>query len=100
MLSGGDIFNMWAPGLFRYNGVKAEPGFTSEKLLLVVQAVSLYGGQLVLVLLDYFLQRAVQILLLLLEELLFLDSEEHRWFLNKGHFCTNINKQGRPSEVR
>ena len=47
--------------------------FTSEKLLLVVEAVSLDSGQLMFVLLDNFLQSAVQILLLLLKKLLFLD---------------------------
>ena len=47
--------------------------FTSEELLLVVEAVSLDGGQLVFVLLDDLLQIAVQILLLLLKELLFLE---------------------------
>lgn len=38
----------------------------------MVEAVSLDGGQLVLVLLNDFLQSAVQVLLLLLEKLLFL----------------------------
>lgn len=47
--------------------------FTSEKLLLVVEAVPLDGGELMFVLLDYLLQSAVQILLLLLKKLLFLD---------------------------
>ena len=48
------------------------PYGTSEQLLLVVQTVSLDGGQLVFVLLDDLLQSAVQLLLLLLEELLLL----------------------------
>lgn len=46
---------------------------TPEELLLVVEAVSLDRGQLVLVLLNYFLQRAVQLLLLLLKKLLLLE---------------------------
>lgn len=50
--------------------------FTSEELLLVVEAVSLDGGELVFVLLDDLLQGAVQILLLLLQKLLFLDQPD------------------------
>lgn len=52
---------------------------TSEKLLLVIETVSLDSGQFTFVLLDYFLQRTVQLLLLLLEELLLLeDGQSHR----------------------
>lgn len=50
--------------------------FTSEQLLLVVEAVSLDGGELVFVLLDDLLQGAVQVLLLLLQKLLFLDEPD------------------------
>lgn len=50
--------------------------FTSEELLLVVEAVSLDGGELVFVLLDDLLQGAVQVLLLLLQKLLFLDEPD------------------------
>lgn len=53
-------------------------GRTSQELLLVVQTVPLDGGQLQLVLLDDLLQSRVQILLLLLQELLFLDDVEQR----------------------
>lgn len=49
------------------------PGFTTEKLLLVVEAVPLDSGQFMFMLLDNLLQSAVQILLLLLKKLLFLD---------------------------
>ena len=49
------------------------PSCTSHELLLVVEAVSLDGGDLHLVLLDDLLQRSVQLLLLLLEELLLLQ---------------------------
>lgn len=52
---------------------------TAEKLLLVVQTVSLDGGQLVFVLLDDLLQGAVEILLLLLKELLLLCETWYRW---------------------
>lgn len=46
---------------------------TSEKLLLVVEAVSLDGSELMFVLLDNLLQSTVQVQLLLLKKLLFLD---------------------------
>lgn len=49
---------------------------TSEKLLLVIEAVSLDGCKLVFVLLNYFLQLNVQLLLLLLKKLLFLEEEQ------------------------
>ena len=45
---------------------------TSQKLLLVVEAVLLHGGDLHLVLLDDLLQGSVQLQLLLLQELLLL----------------------------
>lgn len=48
-------------------------GFTTEKLLFVVEAVPLDSGEFMFMLLDNFLQSAVQILLLLLKKLLFLD---------------------------
>lgn len=72
----------------------SSPDFTSEELLLVVQAVSLNGGQLVLVLLDYLLQRAVQVLLLLLEKLLFLDAEQQRRSLSKAVAPTSCQRTG------
>lgn len=46
---------------------------TSEKLLLVIETVSLNSGKFVFVLLNYFLECAVQLLLLLLKKLLFLE---------------------------
>lgn len=51
--------------------------FTSEKLLLVIETVSLDGGQFVFVLLNNLLQSDVQILLLLLKELLFLKDDRN-----------------------
>lgn len=45
---------------------------TSEKLLLVIETVSLDSGEFVFVLLNYFLECTVQLLLLLLEKLLLL----------------------------
>lgn len=52
--------------------------FTSEKLLFVIEAVSLDSGELIFVLLNNLLQSAVQILLLLLQKLLFLDIGRQR----------------------
>lgn len=52
--------------------------FTSEKLLFVIEAVSLDSGKLIFVLLNNLLQSAVQILLLLLQKLLFLDIGRQR----------------------
>lgn len=49
---------------------------TSEKLLLVIETVSLSSGKFVFVLLNYFLEGTVQLLLLLLKKLLFLEKRQ------------------------
>lgn len=46
---------------------------TSEKLLLVIETVSLSSGKFMFVLLNDFLECTVQLLLLLLKKLLFLE---------------------------
>lgn len=65
---------------------------TSEKLLLVVEAVSLDGGELQLVLLDDLLQIAVQILLLLLKKLLFLSRERHTSYETRNTLSPHTRK--------
>lgn len=62
----------------------------------MVQTVPLDGGQLQLVLLDDLLQSRVQILLLLLQELLFLDDTEQR---NELRTKRQRDEQNRTSEA-
>lgn len=76
---------------------------TSEKLLLVIETVSLNGGEFTFVLLDYFLELNVQLLLLLLKKLLLLKAEQT--MLEKKHLtpaeflCTITNTAGVQAEI-